>query len=115
MLTVIYFCCGKWKKSLTSYNVAVIKGAELKDSNALLYLQSFSFSNLRKGGSFLREPPFNFMSLPMGELISMLIEFEVLAGQGCVDLFLNYPGGAVWPLAGVRLKSHLLFRSFSEA
>ena len=51
----------------------------------------------------------------MGELISMLIEFEVLAGQGCVDLFLNYPGGAVWPLAGVRLKSHLLFRSFSEA
>ena len=51
----------------------------------------------------------------MGELILMLIEFGVLASQDCVDLFLNYQGGAVWPLGGVRLKVRLQFRPFSEA
>jgi len=34
------------KKSLTYYNVVTIRGIELKDSDALLYLHSFSFSNL---------------------------------------------------------------------
>ena len=59
--------------------------------------------------------PFAFKSLPMGELVLMSIEFAASAGPGGFDLFLNLPEGAVWHLAGVRLKVRLSFRPFSEA
>jgi len=57
---------------------------------------------------------FIFMSLPMGELILMLNEFEALVRQDCIGLCLNYPGSAVWPFAGAGVKVLPRFVSFSE-
>ena len=93
--------------------MAAIKGAELKDSNALLYLQSFFLFHERAAHSSVSRP-FNLMSLPMCELTLMLIEFYPLARWDRVDPFLDYPEGAVLPLAGVRLKVLLQFLSFFE-
>jgi len=57
---------------------------------------------------------FNFMSLPMGELILMLSEFEALVRQGCIGLCSNYPGSAVLPFAGAGVKVLPRFVFFSE-